>query len=165
MSNDKRSEAIQQSKLMSDIQPLPRDPRLTDRRVYTYWQKDSIRWSDTDMVGHVNNLAFAAYAETGRTQFFRDILARNTASERLLVLAQINISYLGEMHWPGDVDIGTCLLKVSNTSCRLANGLFYGDRCVGTVDSLLVHIDQTTRQASPMDDELRHFLERHLIKA
>lgn len=150
---------------MSDIPHLPRDPRLTSPHVYTHWVKENIRWSDTDLVGHVNNLAFAAYAESGRTQFFRDILARNTESERLVVLAQINISYLGEMHWPGVVDVGSCILKVSSTSCRLANGLFYDGRCVATVDSLLVHIDQVSRQASPMDDELRGYLESHLIKA
>lgn len=150
---------------MIDIPPLPRDPRLTNRDAFTFWVKENIRWSDTDLVGHVNNLAFAAYAESGRTQFFKDILARNTASERLVVLAQINISYLGEMHWPGLVDVGTCMLKVSSSSCRLANGLFYGDRCVATVDSLLVHIDPQSRAASPMDDELRDYLERHLIKA
>ena len=50
---------------------------LTQRSTYSYWLTENIRWSDTDLVGHVNNLSFSTYYETGRTQFLRPFVARD----------------------------------------------------------------------------------------
>ena len=35
-------------------------PDLTSRATYAYWYQEKLRFSDTDMIGHVNNVAFAA---------------------------------------------------------------------------------------------------------
>jgi acyl-CoA thioester hydrolase len=149
---------------MDDLLPLPRDLRLTRREVFTHWLTERVRWSDTDQVGHVNNLSFGTYVETGRTELLRDLINRNTESRVLLLMAQVNICYLGEVHWPSNVDVGTCILGVSQSSCRMGHGLFVGDHCVGTADTLLVHIDETTRKPSTIEGGLRDFLNEYLIR-
>ena len=35
-----------------------------------------MRFSDTDALGHVNNIAFASYAETGRVDFLKRLGSR-----------------------------------------------------------------------------------------
>ena len=81
---------------MSALAPLPRDPRLSQRAAFPHWLTERVRWSDTDQVGHVNNLSFGTYIETGRTEFLRELIDRNADSRVLLLMAQVNICFLGE---------------------------------------------------------------------
>jgi len=143
---------------MSALPPLPRDRRLTQRAFFKHWLTERVRWSDTDLVGHVNNLSFATYCESGRTEFLRELIRRDADSRVLLLLAQSNVCFFGEVHWPAQVDVGTCILDIGESSCRMGHGLFYNERCVGTADALLVHIDETSRKAQAIPAAVREHL-------
>ena len=43
---------------------MSRDKRLQDRSIYPHWCTDTVRFSDQDAAGHVNNVALCAYLET-----------------------------------------------------------------------------------------------------
>lgn len=150
---------------MHTLSPLPRDARLTHRKTFPHWVTERVRWSDTDQVGHVNNLSFCTYVETGRTEYLKEMIDRKSDSRVLLLMAQVNICLLGEVHWPSDVDVGTCILEISRSSCRMGHGLFVGDICVGTADTLLVHIDEATRKPRTIDGSLREVLNKSLAIA
>jgi acyl-CoA thioester hydrolase len=138
---------------------------LPDRAAYPHWVRERIRWSDTDMLGHVNNLAIAAYCESGRTEFLRTVLAPAAAPRSLLLLAHLSTSFLGEIHWPGEVDVGTGVLEVGRSSCRMGQAVFAGDRCVSRSESVLVLIDERTRRPRAIDDALRRILENFPVAA
>jgi len=148
---------------MSALPPLPRDHRLQQRASFKHWLVERVRWSDTDQVGHVNNLSFSTYCETGRTEFLAHLIRRDAETRVLMLMAQMNVCFLGEAHWPGEVDVGTCILDIGNSSCRMGHGLFVGDQCICTADSLMVHVDVTTHATGPIPDALRQYLAAHLI--
>ena len=52
---------------------MSRDKRLQDRSIYPHWCTDTVRFSDQDAAGHVNNVAICAYLETARLTFMRDM--------------------------------------------------------------------------------------------
>lgn len=83
---------------------------------------DKVRYADTDRQGHVNNAAFSTFLETGRVEFLynpQDPLAAEGAS---FVIANLSLTFLSEIIWPGRVDIGTGVAKVGNSSLRLFQG-------------------------------------------
>jgi acyl-CoA thioester hydrolase len=49
---------------------------LTARQTFARWTPVTIRYSDQDGMGHVNNVAFAAYVESARTMFLKDLSDR-----------------------------------------------------------------------------------------
>ena len=128
------------------------------RSTFSHWAKEQVRWSDTDMVGHVNNLAFSAYCETGRTHFLHGIITRNMDQGAQLVLAQMTVNFLGEVHWPASIDIGTGVLSIGRSSLRMGHGLFDGERCVATAESVIVSIDVASRKPCPISDSARDYL-------
>jgi len=132
---------------------LPVLPR--DRDAYPHWMGEHVRWSDTDLVGHVNNLSISAYFETGRTHFLLPVLSKDLPEPSLLLLAQITVNFLGEVHWPGNLDIGTGLLSLGRSSCRLGQALFDGARCVATAETVLVLIDESTRKPREIPEPMR----------
>jgi acyl-CoA thioester hydrolase len=131
---------------------------LPDRSAYPHWIRERIRWSDTDMLGHVNNLAIAAYCESGRTEFLRSLLAPAAGPRSLLLLAHLSTSFLGELHWPGEVEVGTGVLEIGRSSCRMGQAVFAGKRCVSRSESVLVLIDEATRRPRAIDDALLRIL-------
>jgi acyl-CoA thioester hydrolase len=147
---------------MSLLPPLPRDSRLLKREFFRHWLTERVRWSDTDLVGHVNNLSFSTYFETGRTEFLRKLISHDAQSRVLLLMAQMNVSFFGEVHWPAHVDVGTCVLDLGNSSCRLGHGLFHGEHCVASCDELLVLIDENSRKPGTLPAHVRNYLAAHM---
>ena len=47
---------------------------LTDQSSYTYWCEDKIRFADLDTYGHLNNVAYATFAESGRVDFLSAVV-------------------------------------------------------------------------------------------
>jgi acyl-CoA thioester hydrolase len=69
---------------------------LNQRGSFTHWCSEHVRWSNTDLVGHVNNLSFAAYCETGRAMFLRQFSEGTKGKKILLVSVQKIINFMRE---------------------------------------------------------------------
>ena len=137
---------------------------LAQRSAYKHWVDEHVRWSDTDLVGHANNLTFGAFAETGRCLFLRSYSERNSANRASFLPAQLLINFLGELFWPAQVEIGTGVLSIGNTSFRVGQGLFEGERCFGTVETALVMIDESTRRPQRIPDTIRDWLTDYMLR-
>jgi acyl-CoA thioester hydrolase len=131
---------------------------LKSRSIYSFWTSEHVRWSDTDLVGHVNNLAFATYFETGRTNFLEPVMDKNRGDRVLALLARVTVDYLGEIHWPSKIDVGTVVLSIGRSSYRVGQALYCGDQCVGVAESVLVLIDEESRKSRDIPDWLRAWL-------
>lgn len=118
-------------------------PDLTDPGLYAHWADDVVRFCDTDQAGHVNNVAIAAYVETGRLMFDREVI--EAAAEGLdgetfqAILANLTVNYLAESFWPGRVRVGTRLLRIGTTSLTTAHGVFREGTCIATATCVLVN--------------------------
>jgi acyl-CoA thioester hydrolase len=135
---------------------------LTDRGVFSYWHTEKLRFSDTDMIGHVNNVAFAALIESGRVSFTHSGVVSGMPGHALVVMRHISIDYRAELHWPADIDIGCRLMRIGRSSFSIGNGVFHQQLCAATAVTTLVVIDRQTRRAIEIPAEVRGGLERYL---
>lgn len=111
---------------------------LTDPSVYRHWVTDTIRFSDQDAAGHTNNVAIAAYCETGRVAYAYQVLLPDKQPGESFILARITIDYRRESRWPGSVRIGTAPVRVGSSSVTLGTGVFDDDRCIATAEAIVV---------------------------
>ena len=126
---------------------------LQDRTSFNHWTPVTIRFSDQDSMGHVNNVAIAQYVEAGRTSLIYDIIQKFDHARLEFILAQASINYVNELHYPGVVDVGSRLTRLGNKSLTSGYGLFMGDTCVATATSVNVFVDiETHKTMSPPDD-------------
>ena len=128
------------------------------RATFSQWYGERVRFSDTDMLGHVNNAALATYFESGRTECILKIVDKEVKSGYVFVIAQLNIGFLREARWPGVIDIGTGILAIGRTSFTVGQALFDGDDCIATAEAVVVVIDSQTRNSVPIPDWLRERL-------
>jgi acyl-CoA thioester hydrolase len=135
---------------------------LTKRETFKVFEPEKIRFSDTDMIGHVNNVAFAALLESGRTAFGQANLFPHMPDGVLVVMARVEIDYRRELHWPLTVDVGTRIIAIGRSSYVMGQGIFRGDTCATTGRTTLVMIDRKTRRSHAFPDSYRTVLENLL---
>src|SRR4051812_46990194 len=113
-----------------------------------------MRFADTDALGHVNNVAYAAYAETGRVDF----LNRLGKSLTSLILANITIDYRRQVQYGEPLRIDTWVEKLGRTSITLGQTLFATDQPSAEVRSVVVHFDYSTNKPMELTDKIREAL-------
>lgn len=145
------------------IPAMSRDKRLQDRSIYTHWCSDTVRFSDQDAAGHINNVALCAYLETARLTFIRDVgmMAHREDGVRG-ISAGMNVSFLAESHWPGRVDLGTGLIRVGTSSITVGSAAFKDEVCIVAAEMTVVRLRDRTPH--PIDDTLREKLEKYRLK-
>ncbi|HTS91103.1 MAG TPA: thioesterase family protein [Stellaceae bacterium] len=139
-------------------------PPATERTSYSVWARDRLRFSDTDLQGHINNAVFATFCETGRVSFLFDEKLDLRGPGASFVIARLELDYRAELFYPGEVEIGTRVLHIGRTSFRLGQGIFSGDACAATGESVLVLMDDGTRKPKPLTPQLRTWLEGRLAR-
>ena len=137
------------------------DSEAKKRSFYTDWIEDNIRYSDLDPNGHVNNGAINAFFEDGRVKFRNDHMhASNSNVLTGFVLAKFCVEYLRPLVYPGTVDIGTSVIKVGNSSYTLIQGIFSDEDCMAVAEVVTVCLNNKTKKAKIIGDDLRVLLER-----
>jgi acyl-CoA thioester hydrolase len=137
-------------------------PPATARASYKIWTHDKLRYNDTDRQGHVNNAVFATFFETGRVAFLYDEKLKLAAPGCEFVVARLAIDFRAELYFPGEVDIGTRVLRTGRTSFVVGQGVFREDLCVATAESVGVQMSNETRRAQPLTPAMIAWLEERL---
>lgn len=137
---------------------------LTRRETFGLFTPVTIRFSDTDMLGHVNNVAVAAYFEAGRCELFYKLMAEGGLVERGkeakidFVLARAAIDFKKEFFYPGTVEVGSRFIRLGTRSIVSGYGLFIGDICHATAECVNVFFDLEARTSVPPPPRVRGLL-------
>ncbi|WP_417520183.1 acyl-CoA thioesterase [Minwuia sp.] len=138
-------------------------PDLTTPSIFHHWSEDTIRFGDMDATGHVNNVAFARYVETGRVPFMRSGLLPAYDDRQRFVVGNLSIRFRAQAYYPGTVRIGTGVCALGRTSMTLGHGLFSGEDCIATAETVMVYIVGGRAQA--LTDDMRTALQPMLLAA
>ncbi len=126
---------------------------LADRARFSVWTIDKLRLADVDHQGHVNNAVHAVLFTNGRYEFFQRHLRAYVAETDLFAMVKITIEYLNEMHYPGEVEVGTLIRSVGRSSITFGQGMFNDGRCIAVSESVMVLLDTVARRAKPLPPE------------
>ena len=141
---------------------MSRDKRLQDRSIYPHWCTDTVRFSDQDAAGHVNNVALCAYLETARLTFMRDMGMMAGAEDGVRgISAGMTVSFLAESHWPGQVELGTGVLRIGTSSITVGSAAFKDGACIAAAEMTVVRL--RGKAPHPIDTGLRTKLEKYLL--
>jgi acyl-CoA thioester hydrolase len=141
---------------------MSRDRRLQDRTIYPHWCTDTVRFSDQDAAGHINNVALCAYLETARLTFIRDVGMMASAEEGVRgISAGMIVSFLAESHWPGQVELGTGVLRIGTSSITVSSAAFKDGVCIVAAEMTVARLKG--KNPHPIDTALRTKLEKYLL--
>lgn len=133
---------------------------LTERSTYGHWSREKVRWGDQDGARHINNVAYATYLEDARLELLLERVIPHKAKGDNFIVRRVVIDYLGTASYPAEIDIGSCVVAVGESSFTIGQGVFLGDQCLATGETVHVHLTQGA--PSPLTDVLRTVLEAEL---
>jgi len=134
---------------------------LTDRVVFRHWQRITVRSTDEDPLGHVNNCIYAQWIEVARVMLIRQYLA--VAPDGVdTALVSMTIDFLKETGFPGDVEVGARLLGIGNSSLRSGFGVFRDGQCLATSRCVNVFFDLQARRSVAPTEATRAIMEEDL---
>jgi len=136
-------------------------PDLRERSVFRYWHGITIRSTDEDPLGHVNNCIYASWIEVARVMLIRQYLAA-APSGIDTALVNMTIDYLKETGFPGEIEVGAKLIGIGNSSFRSAFGVFRDGQCLATSQCVNVFFDLKARRSFPPTDAMRALMEKDL---
>jgi acyl-CoA thioester hydrolase len=134
----------------------------TDPVTYAHWVSERVRFSDTDAMGHANNVGLAAVVESGRVAYVAGLLGRLDSAAGAFVLRRLEVDYLSEARYPEQLRVGSRLLSVGRTSFTVGTGVFAEGRCVATSTGVLVLVGPDG--PAPIDGPARATLEAELAE-
>ena len=122
---------------------------------------NTLRWADTDLNGHVTHPVFVEFFQNGRAQFLADRAWRLSPGMRW-VTRHLTIDYLGEVFWPGSVEILTRVVRLgSSSSIHFKQSLLHGADAKATASAVMVLVDTATARSVAIPEAVRHLLCPH----
>jgi acyl-CoA thioester hydrolase len=125
------------------------------RARFPHWTTVTLRYCDQDAMGHINNVSFAAYVEAGRVAFEHAHMFPLLATRQDFYLVNLTINYRRQLRYPGEVEIGTGVVKLGRTSITLAHGVFRDGTLAADAQSVIVLGDVDTETPIPFPDAAR----------
>jgi acyl-CoA thioester hydrolase len=118
----------------------------------------TLRYSDMDALGHLNNAVYATLFEAGRVAYVDDLLSALTPAGAGYVIVKLTIEFKAEARYPGVARIATRVSRVGGSSMTYAQELHVNGRLAATAESVCALFDLARRKALRCPDAMRSFL-------
>ncbi|ORU90954.1 MAG: thioesterase [Cycloclasticus sp. symbiont of Poecilosclerida sp. N] len=116
-----------------------------------------VRWGDADALGHINNVQFVRYLESARVAYCDDVLdvSFKPAMMSGWILADMQCSYLQQVHYPAQLEIYTRIGKIGNKSATISADIYCEDEPVMRSQSIMVWFDYAQQKTVSVPDAVR----------
>ncbi|HJR90143.1 MAG TPA: thioesterase family protein [Aeromicrobium sp.] len=130
------------------------------RSDFTQFISLPVQWGDMDAVGHVNNAIYFRYVESGRIAYFStldDGIDVQSGMSEGPILADIQCTYIGQLRYPAQIDVGTRTSKLGGKSFTVEAGVFLAgeDEPVATSRAVVVWFDYENQQTTAVPERIR----------
>ena len=130
-----------------------------DRDQFRSVYEMDVRWSDMDVLGHVNNVQFIRYMETARAMYFRRDLGLKMGGETQgFILAEIGCTFLQQLLFPNTVEVLTRVSRIGRSSMEVIGAVYRAgeSKPVATSPCTLVWFDFEAQKSAALPDRIRN---------
>ena len=126
---------------------------------YPFVHHETVRFSDLDGFGHVNNAVFSTYLEQARLAWFGFHGGDEPMPLRDVILARTEIDFRSPVVFGETVAIGVRPTRLGTKSFELEYELRAGERLVAEAKSVLVGYDYAVERSVEVPERWRRRLE------
>lgn len=120
-----------------------------------------IDWSEMDLFGHVNNVAYFKYIQSARVHFLTEIgiNSSNPKDLKSFVVAECTCNYLQPLYYPDEIKIQTSVVWIKNSSFQLQHFIFNsGNVLCANGKDVVVLFDYLKNEKMLVSDDIRKIL-------
>jgi acyl-CoA thioester hydrolase len=124
---------------------------------YLFVYRDTVRFSDLDGMGHVNNAVFLTYMESARLAFLSSLGAGENPQQSL-ILARVEVDFRSPIAFGEDVEVGVRTSRVGKKSFELEHEVRADGRVAAEGKTVLVSYDYERGASVEIPAEWRGWL-------
>lgn len=112
-----------------------------------------IRFSDVDVVGHVNNIVYFAFYDTGKAAFMTELLGRQISWDKVeSVVANVDCAFIAPIFYGENIEVLTTCTALHDKSFKLLQMLRNSDsgEVKSVCETVMVSFDPATQKAAPL---------------
>ena len=120
-----------------------------------------VRFSDVDVVGHVNNIVYFAYYDTGKAAFMTELRGRKISWKEVdTVVANVDCAFIAPIFYGENIEVLTTCMGVYDKSFKLLQMLRNSDteEVKSICETIMVSFDSSTQTSAPLSNEWREKL-------
>jgi len=120
------------------------------------------RWSDNDVYGHVNNVAYYGFFDTAVNKLLIEECGLDIhGGEVIGLVVETGCRYHAALAYPEPVEVGIAVERLGNSSVTYRLGVFAEGAERSAADGRFVHVyvDRDTRRPVPLPGDMRAGLE------
>ncbi len=129
------------------------------RHKFRFFTPSPTRWGDCDRFGHVNNVQFVRYFESGRLDYFHRVLDLETVPDAVdsLIIADIHVNFLRQINHPCALEVGTRVCRLGNSSFDFEAAIYEqgGDGPYSTATATCVWFNFRDNHSTPIPPDAR----------
>jgi acyl-CoA thioester hydrolase len=110
----------------------------------------SVRYSDLDTYGHVNNAVYGTYCEEGRIAYAAEVIGVESVDDFPAVVASLDIDFRAAVDSATSVTVSVWTTDVGETSVENAYEIEHEGCVVAEAESTMVAIDPETGETRPI---------------
>lgn len=115
----------------------------------------TLRYSDMDVLGHLNNAVYASLFEAGRVAYVEQVLLEVTPPGLGFVIVKLTIDFKAEARYPGTARIETAVTRIGGSSLVFAQTLGVGGRLSAAAEGICALFDLKERRAVRLPEPMR----------
>lgn len=137
---------------------------IPDISRFRHRQDLQIRFSDVDILGHVNNTVYLAFYDTGKAHYFRTV--RNTDfrwSDVETVIANVNCAFMAPIVFGEAIEVLTRCEEIHEKSFKLLQILRekHSGEIKSMCETVMVGYDVKNKVSMPVSDQWRRAFEEY----
>ena len=116
-----------------------------------------VRFSETDLLGHVNNASYFVYLEEARIDFLREVLPEK---KKTFVVVSVKCDFIRQAYFGQRLIIHTSIVKIGNTSFTLIQEIKDKEsgQLIAKGQSVVVHYNFEKQKSEPLTPNMRERL-------
>jgi acyl-CoA thioester hydrolase len=127
-------------------------------KYYKHFIPIKVRFSDLDVVGHLNNATYQTYLEEARIAYFHDVLNRDKSSLNFnTVVSKITIDFIKPIEYGDDIAIYSRVFNLTASNHEVHSLFVRREKekteIVATAQTVMAAFDYDTKQPTTFPDD------------
>ncbi|WP_078547495.1 acyl-CoA thioesterase [Litchfieldia alkalitelluris] len=125
----------------------------------------SVRFGETDALGHINNTSYFIYLEDARIKFFEKLGTGTAISDWRFILASTKCDFVGQGYFNQTLIVTTAVSKIGTKSFQLDHEIIEKgtSRLIAKGYAVIVHFNFEKQQSEPIPDYIREALNQYIL--
>lgn len=121
----------------------------------------TVRFGETDALGHVNNASYFIYLEEARVRFFQELGFPMDTTNWNFILASTKCDFVGQAYFSQSLKIITTVSHIGNKSFTLHHEIVDSktNQVIARGTATIVYFDFKEQKSTPIPESLRRHLE------